>query len=188
MNRREEAVYLISGLVLAAWFSLITAPYSRGGIISIISGLEEALSRPLSFNLRAFNLKYSLVICILYAAAVLILLSDRKNYRRGSEHGSAFWADRHEINRKYSKPGSESNKILTRNVSISLDQKKHMRNLNVLVCGGSGAGKTRFYCSPNILQASSSLFLLDPNGYHKVDTKIMLFMYIRDYRLSGGIE
>ena len=59
------------------------------------------------------------------------------------------------------KPISE-NKILTQNVMLGLDGKKHRRNLNVLVCGGSGAGKTRFYCKPNIMQANTSFIVLDP--------------------------
>ena len=54
------------------------------------------------------------------------------------------------------------NKILTKNVKIGLNGRKHRRNLNVLVCGGSGAGKTRFYCKPNIMQANTSFVILDP--------------------------
>ena len=53
---------------------------------------------------------------------------------------------------------------MTQNVSIGINAKKHRRNLNTLVCGGSGAGKTRFYCKPNLMQANTSFVILDPKG------------------------
>ena len=56
------------------------------------------------------------------------------------------------------------NKILTQNVRMNLDAKMHRRNLNTVVIGGSGAGKTRFYAKPNLCQANSSFVVLDPNG------------------------
>ena len=58
----------------------------------------------------------------------------------------------------------EENKILTQQVRIGLDGRRHRRNLNVIVIGGSGAGKTRFYCKPNIMQANTSFVVTDPNG------------------------
>ena len=64
----------------------------------------------------------------------------------------------------------ESNKILSQNVCIGYDAKKHRRNLNTLVVGGSGAGKTRFYAKPNILQANTSFVVLDPKGENLRDT------------------
>lgn len=68
------------------------------------------------------------------------------------------------LNKKYSARPDSENKILTQNVKIGLDGRTHRRNLNVLVCGGSGAGKTRFYCKPNLMQANTSLVVLDPKG------------------------
>lgn len=64
----------------------------------------------------------------------------------------------------------EKNKILTQKTKIGLDGRKHRRNLNVLVCGGSGAGKTRFYAKPNIMQANTSFVILDPKGENVRDT------------------
>ncbi len=88
----------------------------------------------------------------------------RRNYRRGEEHGSARWGNAARINKRYRKRGGFKNKILTQNVMLGLNARKHMRNLNILVCGGSGAGKTRFYCKPNIMQANTSFVVLDPKG------------------------
>ena len=66
------------------------------------------------------------------------------------------------LNKKYQQYPISENKILTQNVKIGLNGKKHRRNLNVLVCGGSGAGKTRFYAKPNIMQCNCSFVALDP--------------------------
>lgn len=78
--------------------------------------------------------------------------------------GSAVWGDAAKLDRKYRAVPDTENKILTQNVRIGLDGRKHRRNLNVLVCGGSGSGKTRFYCKPNLMQANTSLVVLDPKG------------------------
>ena len=74
------------------------------------------------------------------------------------------------MRRKYADNRYSENKLLTRNVAIGLDGRKHMRNLNVLVCGGSGSGKTRFYAKPNVMQANTSLVVLDPKGEILRDT------------------
>ena len=66
--------------------------------------------------------------------------------------------------RVYVDKDASENKLLTQNVRIGLNGKKHRRNLNILVCGGSGAGKTRFFCKPNAMQCNTSMVILDPKG------------------------
>ncbi len=91
-----------------------------------------------------------------------IYFSTRRNYRRGEEHGSAKWGDARAVCRKYRDKRPEENKLLTQSVRIRLDGRKHRRNLNTVVIGGSGAGKTRFYAKPNLMQANTSFVVLDP--------------------------
>ena len=98
----------------------------------------------------------------------------RKNYRRGEEHGSAKWGNPLEISRRYQQKSPEANKLLTKNVRLGLDGRIHRRNLNILVIGGSGAGKTRFYCKPNVMQANTSFVILDPKGEILRDTGRLL--------------
>ncbi len=78
------------------------------------------------------------------------------------EHGSAKWGNASAINKKYQDKNPSANKLLTQNVRIGLDGRKHRRNLNILCCGGSGAGKTRFFCKPNAMQCNTSMVVLDP--------------------------
>ena len=104
-----------------------------------------------------------------------IYFSTRKNYRRREEHGSAKWGNVRAIDKKYRQKPLSENKLMTQNVCIGLNAKKHRRNLNTLVCGGSGAGKTRFYAKPNIMNAArNSYVILDPKGEILRDTGHLL--------------
>jgi type IV secretion system protein VirD4 len=108
---------------------------------------------------------------VIYASAVALYYSARENRRPGEEHGSAKWGDPRQLGKKYrDREKPEANIILTQNVQMGLDGRKHRRNLNILVVGGSGAGKTRFFVKPNIMQASdkpgvgTSYLVTDPKG------------------------
>lgn len=117
-----------------------------------------------------FNEILIIVICLAAILGAVYYSNSGKNYRRGEEHGSAKWGKPKEVNKKYMQCPMEDNKLMTQNVRVGLDGRKHRRNLNVLVCGGSGAGKTRFYCKPNILQGNTSFVVLDPKGEILRDT------------------
>ena len=119
-------------------------------------------------------MKTVLVLLLCYGIAIGIYLSTQRNYRRREEHGSAQWGSPVQVNRKYADKVPTRNKILTQNVSVGLDGRKHRRNLNTLVCGGSGAGKTRFFAKPNLCQANSSYVVLDPKGELLRDTGNLL--------------
>ena len=99
-----------------------------------------------------------------YGLGIGIYLSTDRNYRRREEHGSAKWGTAQAVRKKYADKKATANKILTQNVAIGLDGRRHRRNLNILVCGGSGAGKTRFFAKPNIMNANTSFVCLDPKG------------------------
>lgn len=85
-------------------------------------------------------------------------------YRKGEEHGSAKWGDVKAVNKKYSARNFTDNKIMTKNVHISYNMRKHQRNVLTMVVGGSGSGKTFRYAKPNLIQANTSFVVLDPNG------------------------
>ena len=119
-------------------------------------------------------MKTILVLLLCYGLAIGIYLSTQRNYRRREEHGSAQWGSPVQVNGKYADKVPTRNKILTQNVSVGLDGRKHRRNLNTLVCGGSGAGKTRFFAKPNLCQANSSYVVLDPKGELLRDTGNLL--------------
>lgn len=164
MKGKEGIIYFLLGLVPVVWLGLLVAPFVEGGLVSIADGLPKAISNPLSVYICEDSVKVVLIFIVAYVMGIGVYLSTKRNYRRGEEMGSAKWGSAEALNKKYRAKNNSENKILTQNVKLGLDGRKHMRNLNVMVCGGSGAGKTRFYCKPNIMQANTSMVILDPKG------------------------
>ena len=136
--------------------------------------MDEIFAEPWHLEWTRCSLEAVLFCLFVYVMGIGIWLSTRRNYRRGEEHGSAKWGDAAAVNRKYRQRPDNMNKILTQNVRIGFDAHKHRRNLNVLVIGGSGAGKTRFYVKPNVMQANCSMVILDPKGEIIRDTGWLL--------------
>ena len=166
-------VYCI-GLRPAIWLGILIAPSVSGGLPQIMKDFSDVIGNPFHFTWCNYSLR-TIIFCIIgYIMAITIYISTRKNYRRREEHGSAKWGNATEVNKKYKQTPMEKNKILTQNVSLGLNGKKHRRNLNVLVCGGSGAGKTRFFCKPNVMQCNTSMVILDPKGEIVRDTGALL--------------
>lgn len=163
-GRKETIIAGVAGIIPVTWLALKLAPYCEEGLFAAFARFDEIFDKPFSIELCHDSLRMILILNLIYIMGIGIYISMQKNYRRGEEHGSARWGDATQVNRKYeAKPASE-NKLLTQNVRIGLDGRKHRRNLNVLVIGGSGAGKTRFYCKPNLMQANTSFVILDPKG------------------------
>lgn len=151
-------------LIPTIWFSLLIAPYMDKGLINAILCLSEALDHPFSIQWTDLTLKTIGIFLIVYALAIGMYLSSAKNYRRTEEYGSAKWANPNTVCKKYANKDYFTNKVFSQNVRMGLDGKKHRRNLNTVVIGGSGAGKTRFYAKPNIMQCNTSFVVLDPKG------------------------
>ena len=155
------------GLIPVIWVAILIAPYMDGGIPGLIANMDQAFANPFGFQWCADTPRTIVILCLIYAVAIGIFLSDDKNYRRREEYGSAKWGFPSRINAKYATRKNEDpflNKILTQNVAISFMVRRHRRNLNILVIGGSGAGKTRFFALPNILNGNCSFIILDPKG------------------------
>lgn len=162
-NKDEYIIYLI-GIIPVIWLSLIVAPYIHDNIFNMFDNIMNNLATPFKIRLVSDSLEVTIIFIFTYFIGIILYLSTKKNYRKKEEHGSAKWGNIKKINKKYMQMPITDNKILTQNVSIGLDGRIHRRNLNVLVCGGSGAGKTRFYCKPNIMQCNTSFVCLDPKG------------------------
>ncbi len=160
----------VAGWVLVFWFALMIAPTLGGGISSMIPKLGKALANPFYLVWSDNTLPTILVFTVLYGFALLIYHYTKPNYRRREEHGSAKWGDAKEINKKYHQEPRENNKIMSQSLSIGYNAKAHRRNFNTMVVGGSGAGKTRFYAKPNLMQANTSFVCLDPKGELLRDT------------------
>ena len=144
-DQKTSLILSVCGILPVVWLALLTAPYVSGGIVEIVSGLSVAVNNPFSITVCEDSVKTVLIFLLAYAMGIGVYFSTRRNYRRREEHGSAKWGNARAVNKKYRQSPASENKLMTQNVCIGLNAKKHRRNLNTLVCGGSGAGKTRFY-------------------------------------------
>ena len=173
-TKKSKIILSVVGIIPVIWLSLLIAPYVDDGLIEIIKNFGKAIDNPFNIKLCSNSLNTVLFLLLVYGVSIGIYFSTRKNYRRTEEYGSAKWGSTKTICKKYKQENSNYNKILTQNFCIGLDGRQHRRNLNLLICGGSGAGKTRFFAKPNVMQCNCSYVILDPKGEILRDTGELL--------------
>ena len=165
-DRLGNLILGISGAILVLWLGLLAAPYAWGGLPGILSHLQEITEDPFRIVLCRDTPRTVLGLEAVYGICLGAFAPGSRKYRKGEEHGSAQWGSPAALGRRYGQHPAENNKILTKHVRVGYDGRKHLRNLNTLVVGGSGAGKTRYVVKPNVLQASreagASMVILDP--------------------------
>lgn len=147
------------------YFAMVTASVYIPGenIFALLERISTMVRRLDLLRWTAYTPRFLLVFLLLYGGGVLLYYADHENRRPGEEYGSAKWGNARELNKRYADQNGK-NVILTKRVSIGLDGYKHRRNLNILVVGGSGSGKTRFFCKPGIMSVNCSYLIVDPKG------------------------
>lgn len=132
-------------------------------ITALLDALNSALAEPFALAWSQDSPRFLLVFTVVYAVAVIVAVTDQKNTRPGAEHGSAAWGDVFRLNKFYMDRHG-SNLLLTQHFHIGIDGYKHKHNTNILIVGGSGAGKTRTYGVPNVLECACSMVITDPKS------------------------
>lgn len=173
-NHTEEIIFLGILVIPVIWIALLIAPFIHKGLFNAIDDISNAFDNPFSITWCKDSLRTVFIFLLIYLLCIGIYLSSIRNYRKKEEYGSAKWGNTKQVNKKYADPKYFENKLLSQNVRIGLDGKKHRRNLNTIIIGGSGAGKTRFYGKPNIMQCNTSFVTLDPKGEILRDTGYLL--------------
>lgn len=173
-NNKDSKIFYIIGTIPVIWIALLITPSTDEGLYGIVKDFSKTMENPFHIIWCNNSLKTIIVLLFIYGIALLVHITNKKNYRRTMEYGSAKWGNIEKINKKYMQKPIEMNKVLTSHVSLGLNTRKHRRNLNTIVIGGSGAGKTRFYAKPNIMQCNTSFVILDPKGEILRDTGNML--------------
>lgn len=163
-DNRDEYIFLGLCIIPVIWLALLYAPMIDQGLVYFIANSGDVMNSPFSIQWCDNTIRTIIIFLSFYILCVGMYMSSKKNYRRKEEYGSARWANKKKVNNEYSDKDYFQNKILSQNVRIGLNGKKHRRNLNTLVLGGSGAGKTRFYGMPNLMQCNTSFVVLDPKG------------------------
>lgn len=161
--------YLVIGLVATnigeAW-RLATGFDSSEKILSFITTLGTAFQNPLP-SLNPLDLLIGLCVGVAIRLAVYVKGKNAKKFRHKVEYGSARWGTAKDIE-PFVAPNFKDNIILTKTEKLMMSNRpkepKNARNKNVLIIGGSGSGKTRFWIKPNLLQMHSSYVVTDPKG------------------------
>ena len=194
-NRQSETktlvIVFICAIPIVIWLALIIAGcYQEGNkLFDLLERITIALETPMKISFNEYSLKTVLIFLFLYAMGVGVYFSSRENRRPGEEHGSAKWGSVSSIVKKYvEKSDKFKNLILSQNMRLGLNARKHRRNLNVLVVGGSGSGKTRFFAKPNIMQCNTSLIIADPKGENLRDVGPVLLEMGYDVRVFNLIN
>ncbi len=166
MRDAKNDEYLFLGLLIipTIWFAVLIAPYMDQGLIHALPYLSEALNHPFQFQWCDNSLKTIGIFLIIYVLGIGIYLSNEKNYRQKEEYGSARWGYIRSLVKKHSNKDFFENKLFTQKTRMDIHGKIKNVNLHTVVIGGSGAGKTRYYAKPNIMQCNTSYVVLDPKG------------------------
>ena len=159
---KQSIILYCFGTLPVIWIGLLIAPYMKDGLKGLMENFGSLMQQPFRITICEDSLKTVLVLLAVYGLAVGVYLSTDRNYRRREEHGSAKWGTPEALNRKFAERKTTDNKIMTQHVAISMDGRKHRRNLNTLVIGGTGAGNTRFFAKPNLMNGNCSYVVLDP--------------------------
>ena len=171
--------YAVLGLVCTnlgeAW-RMASGGDASEKILSLFGTLPAAFGNPMP-SMNALDLCVGLVCGLLMRLAVYLRGKNAKKYRHGYEYGAARWGCAEDI-RPYADPVFKNNIILTQTERLTMNSRpkdpKTARNKNVLIVGGSGSGKTRFFIKPNLMQCHSSYVVTDPKGQLILETGRLL--------------
>ena len=159
-DKKTNIILAALGVIPVVWAALMVAPFLSDGLAGIIEGFTSGMADPMEVKWCVDSLKAILIFLLIYGLGIGVYLSTKRNYRKGEEHGSAKWGNASQLSKKYADKNRYENIILTQNTRIGLDGRKHRRNLNVLVCGGSGARlvsmPNRTSCKPILHSLSST--------------------------------
>ena len=176
-KRQAEAILWGIFSIPVAWLAMIIAKcYERGvPLLDFLTKLEESGKTPLRVHITHNTGPFLLIFLGIYGVSWLVHYLNKRTMREGEEQGSASWGNVVITNKKLQQSPPEANIILTKRLRIGLDTaSKWNMNRNVLVIGGSGSGKTRYYVLPNILQHNSSYIITDPKGEALASTGALL--------------
>lgn len=164
LNFQQAALLWAACSIIVVWLGILASDCCGEGIklTEFLSLFSERLQHPFRLSLNEYTVRCVFAALCMYALAVGYYYTSKGNKRTGEEYGSAKWGDATALNRKYR--DKNNNIILSQHISMGLDGRRHKRNLNVIVVGGSGAGKTRGYVLPNIMECNCSYIIADPKG------------------------
>ena len=169
INKKGTVVGLLIMLLCCLFANEVSEEYRLCNdlMVAINTGLDNLMTHPIQFlqpSTDPVDMQNALLGIVPGFFALTVLMKPKKKYRVGIEHGSARWGTAKDFERLTNKKNPDKNIILTATEQLNMDTRQTRLNNNVLVVGGSGSGKTRFFVKPNLMQMHSSYVVTDPKG------------------------
>ncbi len=167
-KKKPSVVFILVGAILAGYFGyLIGGAWEKGMELNdFINRLNEVCSAPLANYMNENTVKAVAIAIGIYGMAILMYYTSQRNLMPGKEFGTARFENPQRANKILADKDENFNRVLSQNVKMSLDFRRLKLNGNILICGGSGAGKTFYEVKPNLMQMphNCSFICTDPKG------------------------
>lgn len=163
--RAQLPVYAVFSVPVIWLGALAGTVYTDGmNLFSFVQAFSAHLSRPFSIRWTEHSARFLVGAMAAYVLAIAFFSATKQNRRPGEEHGSAHWGSVKVLCKKYRDKDPRRNVILTQHLQMSMNSRRHLRNLLQVVVGGSGSGKSRYVVKPNVMLANASYIVTDPKG------------------------
>lgn len=165
-KKKPNIILIVLGALASAFLGYLIAGAWREGIEfnEFLDRFTIVCSYPLHDYYNEFTFRMIGYVLLVYAVVIVMYYTSQRNLMPGKEYGTSKLADIKQVNRFLADKDEGRNRILSQNVRMSLDTRHTKLNNNVLVIGGSGAGKTFYEVKPNLMQLNTSFILTDPKG------------------------
>lgn len=165
-KKKPNVVMILLGAFLSGYLGYLVGGAWREGIefASFLDRFNMVLAYPFKDYWNEFSVKMIVFFLVVYAIILIMYYTSQRNFMPGREFGTSKVANVKQVNKILADKEEGNNRILSQNVRMSLDTRKTKLNNNMLIIGGSGAGKTFYEAKPNIMQMNSSIIVTDPKG------------------------
>ena len=165
-KKKPNIILIVLGALASAFLGYLIAGAWREGIEfnEFLDRFSIVCSYPLHDYYNEFTFRMIGYALLVYAVVIVMYYTSQRNFMPGKEYGTSKLADIKQVNRFLADKDEGRNRILSQNVRMSLDTRHTKLNNNVLIIGGSGAGKTFYEVKPNLMQLNTSFILTDPKG------------------------
>lgn len=167
-KKKPSVLFLLLGAVIAGYLGYLIGGAWTDGIEfnAFMSRFNEICAAPFGNYLNEYTVKAVAIAIGVYAMAIVMYYTSQRNMMPGKEYGTAKLESPQRVNKVLMDKDENFNRILSQNVRMSLDFRRLKLNGNILICGGSGAGKTFYEVKPNLMQMphNCSFICTDPKG------------------------
>lgn len=165
-KKKPNILLIVIGAIASSYLGYLVAGAWREGIEfnAFLERFNMVCAYPLNDYYNEYTLKGIGIALFIYALVMIMYYTSQRNYMPGKEYGTSKLANVKQVNKILADKDENRNRILSQNVRMSLDTRHTKLNNNMLIIGGSGAGKTFYEVKPNLMQCNTSFIITDPKG------------------------